>query len=311
MKYTALILFGLFLSSCCVCEDDYLLRCEGLSESIEYNPETINRKVLVIGVDGIRSDVMQDSISPFLFDLSQQENTYFTDSHITEGITYSGPNWSSLLTGVHMSKHNVLENDFLNPNFNEYPSFFYYLENIEEPINTVSIVNWLPIHTHILSGIVDYAPTESISDLEVFNSCKEILLNNNPAEGDVIFLHFDELDGAGHGFGFSADVEEYRSTLTTIDGYIEDLFNIIDTKRANGEDWMVFIVSDHGGAGTGHGDADNPHINQTVFYAQHPNINFTDYHTTSMADLAPTILDFLGVGSEKYQCIKDGVSIIE
>ncbi len=79
MKYTILILFGLFLSSCCVCEDDYLLRCEGLSESIEYNPETINRKVLVIGVDGIRSDAMQDSISPFLFDLSQQENKYFTD----------------------------------------------------------------------------------------------------------------------------------------------------------------------------------------------------------------------------------------
>ena len=230
---------------------------------------------------------------------------------MTERITYSGPNWSSLLTGVHMSKHNVLENDFLNPNFYQYPSFFYYLENIEEPINTVSIVNWLPIHTHILSDVVDYAPTESISDLEVFNSCKEILLNNNPVEGDVIFLHFDELDGAGHSYGFSADVEEYRTTLTTIDGYAEELFNIVQMKRDNGEDWIIFIVSDHGGDGTGHGDADNPYINQTVFYAQHPNINFTNYHTTSMADLAPTILDFLGVGSEKYHCIKDGVSIIE
>ena len=73
----------------------------------------------------------------------------------------------------------------------------------------------------------------------------------------------------------------------------------------------VFIVSDHGGAGTGHGDADNPHIIQTVFYAQHPNLNFSDYHTTSMADLAPTILDFLGVRSEKYECKKDGVSLIE
>ncbi len=311
MKYITFILFGLFLSSCCVCEDDYMLRCEGLSESIEYNPETINRKVLVIGIDGIRSDAMQDSISPFLFDLSLQEDTYFTDSHMTERITYSGPNWSSLLTGVHMSKHNVLENEFLNPNFYQYPSFFYYLENIEEPINTVSIVNWLPIHTHILSDVVDYAPTESISDLEVFNSCKEILLNNNPVEGDVIFLHFDELDGAGHSYGFSADVEEYRTTLTTIDGYTEELFNIIESKRDNGEDWIVFIVSDHGGAGTGHGDAENPHINQTVFYTQHPNLNFTHYHTTSMADLAPTILDFMGVGSDKYHCIKDGVSIIE
>ena len=34
--------------------------------------------VIVIGVDGIRSDVVQESISPFLFNMSQNENTYFT-----------------------------------------------------------------------------------------------------------------------------------------------------------------------------------------------------------------------------------------
>ena len=115
----------------------------------------------------------------------------------------------------------------------------------------------------------------------------------------------------GHSYGFSANVKEYRNTLSTIDNYIEDLFSIIEDKRNNGEDWMVFIVSDHGGDGVSHSDANNPHVNKTVFYANHPSIKFTDYHTSSMADLFPTIMDFLGVTMEKHRCKIDGVSLLE
>lgn len=309
MKYIILFIFIILSSSCENIDENSL--CDGILENIEYNSQNIDRKVLIIGVDGIRSDVMQDSISPFLFDLSQQKNTYFTDSHMAEGITYSGPNWSSLLTGVHMEKHNVLGNDFSEPNYYQYPSFFHYLENIEVSISTASIVNWTPINTNILSGVVDHAPLESFSDYEVFESSKEILLNNNPIESDIIFLHFDELDGAGHSYGFSADIYEYRNTLKTIDGYIEDLFSIIEEKRLNGEDWMIFIVSDHGGDGTGHGDASNPFINQTIFFAQHPSLNFIDNYISSMPDLAPTILNFLGIYSEKFNCETDGISLLQ
>ncbi len=73
----------------------------------------------------------------------------------------------------------------------------------------------------------------------------------------------------------------------------------------------IAYVSDHGGDGTGLGDASNPHINKTVFYANHPNLNFIDYHISSMADLVPTIFSFLGIYSEQYQCKTDGVSLIE
>ena len=157
---------------------------------------------------------------------------------------------------------------------------------------------------------MDYAPLEPLSDLDVFELTQDILLNNNPMSGDVIFLHFDELDGAGHGYGFSEDVYEYTSTLNVIDGYVESLFSIIDEKRSNGEDWMVCIVSDHGGDGTGHGDYSNPYINHTVFFAEHPDIQFLDNYISSMPDLAPTILDFLGIYSEKFNCKTDGVSLI-
>ena len=89
------------------------------------------------------------------------------------------------------------------------------------------------------------------------------------------------------------------------------MFNTINTKRLAGEDWLIMVVSDHGGDGTGHGDAQNPHINQTIFFAHHPNLIFKNQYTSSQADLAPTILDFLGISNPNFDCQTDGVSIFE
>ena len=128
-----------------------------------------------------------------------------------------------------------------------------------------------------------------------------------------MFLHFDELDGAGHGYGYSPFIEEYTNTATTLDGYCESLFNIIDDKRLDGEDWIYCIISDHGGEGTGHSDADHPNINRTIFFAQHPELIFKANccYTSSQVDLAPTVLDFLGISSSQFEYNQDGTSIIE
>ena len=61
--------------------------------------------MLVIGVDGFRSNAMQEEITPFLFQLSQSSKVFFNSSHRTEDYTISGPNWSSILSGVHWCKH--------------------------------------------------------------------------------------------------------------------------------------------------------------------------------------------------------------
>ena len=106
------------------------------------------------------------------------------------------------------------------------------------------------------------------------------------------------------------DSGEPKRTLSKIDVFVESLFNIIEEKRNDlGEDWLFFIVSDHGGDGTGHGDSENPHINQTIFFSQHPDLNFIPNYITNQTDLAPTILDYMGVASEEIDCKMDGISI--
>ena len=126
-------------------------------------------------------------------------------------------------------------------------------------------------------------------------------------------MKFDELDGTGHTYGFSPDVEEYTNYANILDGYSEELFNIIKNRRVKGEDWMYFIVSDHGGEGTAHGDSSDPNINQTIFLAQHPELIFKANccYTSSQADLAPTILSFLGISSSEFEANTDGLSVLE
>ena len=280
---------------------------------ITIDSSKINRKVLVIGIDGFRSDAMQANITPFIHNLSQTSNSYYTDKHIVESITYSGPNWSSILTGVHMDKHNVTDNSFDNSNYNEYPSFFHYIEKANSDINTASIVNWTPINAYTLATDPDLAPTESTNDLGVFEYAQNILSNSTDINTDILFLQFDELDGTGHTYGFSPDVEEYTNYANILDGYSEELFNIIKNRRVKGEDWMYFIVSDHGGEGTAHGDSSDPNINQTIFLAQHPELIFKANccYTSSQADLAPTILSFLGISSSEFEANTDGLSVLE
>ena len=272
----------------------------------------INRKVLIIGIDGFRSDVMQEDMTPFMFSL-QNRNCYYNLIHETEEITYSGPNWTAMLTGVHQNKHNVLDNSFDNYNFNDYPPFFHYLNQANINIQTTSVVNWTPINNHVLSNYADYAPESSMNDLTVFENAKQILLEQDPLDADIIFLQFDELDGAGHSYGFSPATQEYVNTANAIDTYSSQLYNIIENKRSEGEDWMFMIISDHGGEGTSHSDGSDPDVNRTIFIVEHPNLQLKAdcCYFSNQSDLAPTVLDFLGVSSSHFDNNTDGLTIIE
>ena len=284
--------------------------CEFLNHSVKIDSLKINNKVIIIGIDGFRSDAMTQEITPFIYNFSQR-NVYKNLSHLTEKDTYSGPNWSSILTGVHYNKHNVTDNSFEGSLFNLFPTFINYIENNVNLLNTTSIVNWFPINQNILSEDVDYHSESQINDSLVFEKTRKLLLDNDPIKPDIVFLHFDELDAAGHNFGFSPKISEYISTLNILDMYVESLVSIIDNKRLSGENWLCILISDHGGDGYSHDDYNNSKIRETILIVEHPTQNFKLNHQSNMTDIAPTVLDFIGISSTKFDCVKDGQSILE
>tara|TARA_B100001250_G_scaffold334074_1_gene299863 strand:- start:2438 stop:3385 length:948 start_codon:yes stop_codon:yes gene_type:complete len=303
------LIFLLCLQACK--QDNAPPECDLINQLVSIDSLQIENKVLLIGIDGFRSDAMTEEITPYLFQLFSAVNCYKNLTHSTEEDTYSGPNWSSILTGVHYNKHNVIDNSFEGSRFDFYPSFFNYLKRFIPSMKTASIVNWLPINQEILFGDVDYAPIISSNDSLVFERAKDLLVNSSPIKPDVLFLHFDELDMVGHNFGFSPTTPEYIQTLAVLDSYLESLMGIINDKRLSGENWLYIVVSDHGGDGTSHGDSSNPKINQTVLFVEHPLLSFRTDYVSNQTDIVPTIFDYIGLSSSEFDCKKDGLSILE
>ena len=218
---------------------------------------------LVVGIDGVRVDALQEADTPNLDGLIAEGTvTYdaFAGGELgtpTEQGTWSGPGWSSILTGVWIDKHQVAFNNFLDPNFDEYPHFYARVRDLRPEAYLSSFVTWGPIHDEILaSADADVAfspdaPDSASGDIAVTEAVVEHLGSESP---DVVFVAFDEVDHQGHLEGFSPTVPQYVSALETVDSQIGQ---ILDALRARPtyptEDWLVLVTTDHGGLGQLHG----------------------------------------------------------
>ncbi|NIG53555.1 LamG-like jellyroll fold domain-containing protein [Chitinophaga sp. Cy-1792] len=205
------------------------------------------KKVLLIGIDGTRWDAVLAANAPALDSLMTK--SVFTLDGLTETPTWSAVGWSAMLTGVWRAKHGVYDNTFTGANFSAYPSFLQRVKTATPSRRIVSICHWAPINTYIIDGIDQESnPT---TDLAVKNAVVAELTTNNP---DVLYMHFDDVDEAGHSYGFSPTVPQYVSAIEEIDGYIKEIMIALRSRStyAN-EDWLVAVSTDHGGNMAGHG----------------------------------------------------------
>ncbi len=222
-----------------------------------------DKHVLVIGIDGCRSDALQAAKATNIKSLIQNGSVCYCAysggklGTKTQQLTISGPGWASILTGVWLNKHRIPDNDFKNPNLKRivdgknvgYPHFFTRIKEKYPNCRLASIVNWGPINSIILSD-ADYQ--DGGSDTVVAQKCAKLLLGDrNPA---VVFLQFDELDGAGHSKTYGPQSPEYMKMLETVDTHIGTVLAAM-RKRPNfaNEDWLVLLTADHGGINKGHG----------------------------------------------------------
>lgn len=314
MEFKLVCPFYLFFLIACDDPETECLASIDNCQNLEFETESslIPRKVLIIGIDGFRAEAMQKETTPFLWQQSQCSETFYTNQHIVEYITISGPNWSSILTGVHWCKHNVTDNKFINNKLDTYPNIFQYIEQSESTLNTVSIVGWSPINKYIAGIYADFTPMRSFNDTTVYLLAKDALLNKSPISPDLMFLHFGELDKAGHSYGFGSHIPEYNKVLSRLDFFISELISIIEDKRLNSENWLVLILSDHGGFGKEHINGRfNNSINQTIFYVNSPDVDFIENYISSQVDIVPTILDFMDFKDQRFYCFTDGISIIK
>lgn len=206
-------------------------------------------KVLVIGLDGVRVDRLAEADTPHLDSLAR--NGILLPAEAVSP-TVSGPNWSSILTGVVPEKHGVLSNDFSENRYERYPDFLTRLELVDARYHTAALVSWPPLASGaaggpLVSDRVDrrivmngdslgYGPADSM-----VAAAAAALLRS--AGYDALFVYLGNIDEVGHQAGALAP--EYRAAIEAADREVGWMLAAL-ARRPAAEDWLVLVTTDHG-----------------------------------------------------------------
>lgn len=224
----------------------YLILLLGLFVSVSFQAQ--DKKVLIIGIDGVRPDALEAADTPNIDALIA--NGIFSPDALNDDITSSGPGWSSILCSVWSDKHGVTDNSFAGENYGQFPPLFARVEAFNPELSTASICHWAPINDEIVQTSADFVlNVTSDEDLSA-----QSVIHIAGADPDFMFIHFDDVDHAGHSYGYGPDIPEYISSIEQVDYLMGPIMlAIINRPDYANEDWLILVTTDHGGLGFGHG----------------------------------------------------------
>ncbi len=105
------------------------------------------------------------------------------------------------------------------------------------------------------------------SDANVTNTFVNAM-QNDPLSYAV--LHFHGPDSAGHNHGWMS--EQYHASVRTVDGYLQQVFDLVENDPQLKGRTAIILTSDHGGEGTAHWNAALPSIYTIPLYVWAPGV---------------------------------------
>ncbi|MES2924694.1 MAG: alkaline phosphatase family protein [Verrucomicrobiota bacterium] len=227
------------------------------------------KRVLIIGIDGCRSDALQAADAPNIRALMAAGVTTWTGTAggelngVTQQSTVSGPGWTTILTGRYANVHGVTGNataPYDTPGgyqVSQAPHFAKRLKELVPTSSFSSVVSWNWIEDYIVaaqpSDFSYHAKAAEASypdrDLEVKNKAVAQLAGADP---DVLFVHFDQVDGAGHSSGFNVTNPAYMGAIRIVDDHVGSIVNAMKSRPQYAkENWLIVVTTDHGGTPEG------------------------------------------------------------
>ncbi len=258
-------------------------------------------KVLLIGIDGIRSDQLAAADTPNIDALGS--DGYVSLSARTRMPTVSGPGWSSMVTGVWAEKHRVMGNNFAEKRYDLYPDFLTRLEQLDSRWETFAALNWPPLGTTnaagpLFSDLIDVKVNIN-GDTMGYGTADERACDVSEsylasASVDAAFVYLGNPDVASHDEGLYSSA--YREAIEAADDCVGRLSAALDRRAgADDEDWLILISTDHGrNEGGGHGGDSEAEL--TIFYvASGASAKSETGVTPQIVDVAVTALMHLGI----------------
>lgn len=271
--------------------------------------------VVVIGVDGMPALCTMNTSLPSL-ELMKAEGSWAKAARCMAP-TVSGPNWAGILRGNPPWVTGVLKNDrgdVLPAMFNSTnTSLFERVQQSNRSMALASFYTWCEIRWLMTSNsespsflhVCEDDDADTYYDALQFvnDMAPSMSAANSSLDGYMLFVHFDELDAAGHDDDWFSD--SFLDYARVIDSYVGGIVTAVNsTLAALNKTAVVIVTSDHGGTGDEHSDPSSPLVLNIPFlmWSNKPellgqNFQFVEPTVTNM-DVYATVLDLLGLYDE-------------
>lgn len=258
-------------------------------------------KVLVIGIDGVRPDVLAEVHTPNL-DALAADGLYSAEAQ-TGLPTVSGPGWSSLLIGVWPDKHGVTSNDFTSNAYDRHADFLTRLEQVDSSFSTLAVVDWRPLADTTDGGPVISPAVDSLVLLDGYEVgwlAADFFLTDvagdliTTSDVDAAFVYLGAPDEISHETG--AIGQDYQHALAASDNLVGKLVEAVRSRPTYAdEDWLIIVSSDHGRRDDGSHGGDSPEERTIPFLVSGPSVQGALTEPPRIVDVAVTALVHMGV----------------
>lgn len=226
-----------------------------------YKKDFLYKRVVFIGIDGAGNGVKDPQANAINIQklMSDGAGTFEAKAMLP---TISGQNWGSMTHGVVPSKHALNNGNVGNPypELNPYPSYMKLLKQERPMLKQASFTTWSPINKGIIEDSAGAFKVNGGNDQNTTQKTVDYI----KAEGKNsrnIFVHLDEVDGAGHSYGYGSP--KWYEALQKADQHAGQIVQALEEEGLM-KDTLIIVTTDHGGRGTGHGGSTPEE--QTIFW---------------------------------------------
>ncbi len=212
------------------------------------------KHVIVLGCDGMGSLAFKGTNTPNLAKLMQRGASTFKARGVMP--TSSSPNWASMIMGAGPEQHGVTSNEWQTNKMEflptvsgpsgHFPTIFRLLREQRPTSHTAAIHDWSDFGRLIEPGVANTVQHVKGSIL----TSERAIAYWKQHKPTLLFIHFDDVDHTGHGFGW--ETPQYVKTVALVDGLIGDI--VAAVRETGDEANTVFLMTaDHGGTAKKHG----------------------------------------------------------
>ncbi|MEV7273818.1 HAD-IA family hydrolase [Streptomyces bacillaris] len=211
------------------------------------------RRVLVVGIDGVRLDTLARVPTPHLDTITG--SGLLAPVTVAEPTpTMSGPCWATIVTGVRVTKHAVWSNDFGGHRLGVFPDFTTRLAR-QDGRRTYVAAAWEPLVTVADGGPMFRRPTRlthhapAADTPEAWEEADEATVRDAVAvltheDPEASFVYLGAPDETAHHLGCGT---AYEQSIASADRRLGRLLTALRERPAYGEEaWTVLVVTDHG-----------------------------------------------------------------